>query len=618
MKLGKRQLLVIFFSSLIALGAFAGTNSGSSTSSGYSIGDFLKLLGALGLFLFGMKYMSEGIQKAAGNNLRNVLKKVTSNSVLGVLTGLFVTTIVQSSSATTVMVVSFTNAGLFSLTEAISVVMGANIGTTVTAWIVAVFGLKVSVAKLALPIMGMAFPFLFFGSDKVKNWAEFVIGFALLFFGLGELKDSVPDINSNPEVLNFIQDYAHMGFGSVLLFILVGTILTIVVQSSSASMALTLVLLSKGWIDFPTAAAMVLGENIGTTITAQLAGLMANINAKRAAMAHTLFNLIGVFWMIILFRPFLSLLEWLTKNSLDLYCSVLNKGCGLTPEDVDLYTSNAEILEQLGPVGLAIFHTSFNIINVLLLIGFVPFIAKIVKYLLKSKEEPDHNVLRYLDSGLTNTPELAIVEVQKELIAFAQLTKKMYSANMVLLRKDSAKKAKKAYAKIAKLEDDCDQKEQDLAQFLAALSSKSLSRATSQKVRALWSVINDLERIGDLNEKIMLNFQKRGANLALRENEVESIVSITKLLDKAFYQLFHVLDENSDKEISLNDVEEVEKAINKMRNELRQNVFIEIENGHISFETGLVVVEMISNIEKIADHIYSINSQLIQLDTRQR
>lgn len=577
---------------------------------GYTVGDFLKLLGSLGLFLFGMKYMSEGIQKAAGNNLRSVLKRVTSNSFLGVLTGVFVTTIVQSSSATTVMVVSFTNAGLFSLTEAISVVMGANIGTTVTAWIVAVFGLKVSVAKLALPIMGFAFPFMFFGKDKVKNWAEFVIGFALLFFGLGELKDSVPDIKSNPEILEFIQGWSGPGFGSLILFIGVGTVLTIVVQSSSASMALTLVLLSEGWIDFPTAAAMVLGENIGTTITAQLAGLMANLNAKRAAMAHTLFNIAGVLWMLVLFKPFLHVIEWITKNSLDVYCNVLKMGCDLKPEDIDFFSHQPEVLGELGPVGLAIFHTSFNIINVLLLIWFVPLIAKAVKYILKRKENEADTVLKYLDSGMMNTPELALVEAQKEVKEFAELTRKMYKSNMVLLYKENSKKTKKAYAKIAKYEDECDEKEQEIARFLAKLSTKNLSKSTAERVRAIWSIINDLERIGDLNEKIMINFQRRSSDTMLDEESRQNLKKLTDKVDLAFDHMFKILYDEKEG-LTISDVDELEKNINAQRNDLRNNFFVEIENGTISFQTGLVAVELVSNLEKIADHIYSINSEML-------
>lgn len=609
MKFSKKSIGLALIFGLASLFAYAGSSSGTDGESIYSLGDFFKLLGSLGLFLFGMKYMSEGIQKAAGSKLRSVLRAVTSNRFFGILTGFFVTTIVQSSSATTVMVVSFTNAGLFSLAESIGVIMGANIGTTVTGWIVAVFGLKVSVAKLALPIMGLAFPFMFFGNDKVKNWAEFVIGFALLFFGLGELKDSVPDIRSNPEILSFIQGWADMGFWSLLIFIGVGTLLTIVIQSSSATMALTIVLLSKGWIDFPTAAAMVLGENIGTTVTAQLAGLMANVNAKRAAMAHTLFNVTGVIWMLVLFRPSLHLVEWIVSKSLGLYCSVLNLGCGIDPGNVALLTTDTALSTEIGPVGLAVFHTFFNIMNVLLLIWFIPFIERAVMYLLKSSGKA-FEALKYLDSGMMNTPELAVIEAQKELLEYGDLTKKMFKANLILLFRDGSKKVKKAVKKVAAYEEECDEKEREIARYLAALSMKNLSKATAAKIRKIWSIINDLERIGDLNEKIMLNISQRD-DIDLKEDTLNGIKAMTDKIDEAFAMLINVLDREAVTEFDLAQIEQLEKDVNHLRDTLRDGFFIEIENGSISFQTGLVAVEIVSNLEKIADHIYSINAEML-------
>jgi phosphate:Na+ symporter len=610
MKFSKKVLLVLaaFF---FVTAAIADSSTSASEDSIYTIGDFLKLLGALGLFLFGMKYMSEGIQKAAGSKLRQVLRTLTSNRFFAVTTGFLVTTIVQSSSATTVMVVSFTNAGLFTLTESVGVIMGANIGTTVTGWIVAMFGLKVSVAKLALPIMGLSFPFLFFGNDKVKNWAEFVIGFALLFFGLGELKDSVPDIKNNPEILEFIQGWSGMGFGSLIIFIFVGTILTVVVQSSSASMALTIVLLSKGWIDFPTAAAMVLGENIGTTITAQLASLMANLNARRAAMAHTLFNLAGVLWMLILFRPFLSFSNWIVTKSLGAYCNVFNLGCGITPEQVDLLNSSAAT-SDLAPIGLAVFHTSFNIINTLLLVWFIPQFVKAVTFLLNKGAE-SVEALKYLDYGMMSTPELAVVEAQNELTEFGKLTRKMYSTNLAILFKDNAKKVKKGFKKIAKYEDECDEKEREIARYLAALSVHNLSKSTAAKVRQTWSVINDLERIGDLNEKIMYHLAQREEQIELKDESLESLRAMTVKVDKAYDMLLEVLNKDVEVSFTIEEAEQLEKDVNEIRDNLKNEFFIEIENSSISFQTGLALVEIVSNLEKIADHIYSINLEMIEM-----
>ena len=266
----------------------------------FSFLDFLNLCGGLGLFLFGMTMMSESLQKVAGDKMRAILAGMTKNRVMGVLTGVAITSIIQSSSATTVMVVSFVNAGLLSLAESITVIMGANIGTTVTAWLVSLVGFQFSIADIAIPLIGLSIPLLFSKRDKRKSIGQLMVGFALLFIGLEYLKNSVPDINSNPEVLAFLQHYSNMGYGSVLLFVLVGTILTLIMQSSSATMAITLVMLNQGWIGFEVAAAMVLGENIGTTITANLAAIPANTNAKRAALSHTLFNVLGVIWMLII------------------------------------------------------------------------------------------------------------------------------------------------------------------------------------------------------------------------------------------------------------------------------------------------------------------------------
>ncbi|MBI1184184.1 DUF47 family protein [bacterium] len=615
MKLSKRGWILILLFSITTLLAFAGNETETNSidaKSFYSLGDFFRLLGSLGLFLFGMKYMSEGIQKAAGSKLRQILRAVTANKFLGIITGVFVTTLIQSSSATTVMVVSFANAGLFSLSEAISVIMGANVGTTVTGWIIAIFG-KVDVSDLALPILGIAFPFLFIGGDKLKNWAEFVIGFSLLFFGLGELKDSVPDIQQNPDVLEFISHWSGMGFWSLILFIIIGSVLTIIVQSSSASMALTIVLLSKGWIDFPTGAAMILGENIGTTVTAQLAALIANLNAKRAAMAHTLFNVTGVLWMILVFTPFLHMVEWIISISQGLYCEVMGKGCDLDPNAIDLFTKDPSVLADVGPIGLAVFHTSFNIINVLLLVWFSNVMAIVVKAIWKGRGNMGTDVLKYLDSGMMNTPELAVIEAQKELLEFGQLVEKMFKTNLILLFRDGTKKQKKAAKKILGYEEECDEKEREIARYLADLSMKNLSKATAYKIRKIWSIINDMERIGDMNEKIMLSLQKNEDIVVFNDQTLAGLKTVTNKVDEAFAMMMNILDREEDTTFSLLQVKNLEQEINEMRDNLRNAFFIEIENSSISFQTGLVAVEVVSNLEKIADHIYSINIEMLEM-----
>ena len=326
-----------------------------------SILQLFTLLGALGMFLYGMNLMSSGLQKAAGEKLRSFLSAMTSNSFKGVMTGLGITSIIQSSSATTVMVVSFVNAGLLTLTQAIGVIMGANIGTTITAWMVAWLGFKADISILAVPLMLFGFLFSNSKKDNRKNIGELIVGFSLLFLGLSFMKDAVPDLRQTPEVLEFVAAWSAHGFGSVMLFLTFGTVLTLVLQSSSATMAITLIMLSMGWIPFDMACAMVLGENIGTTITANIAASVGNTQAKRAAMSHTVFNLFGVVWALILFNPFLKLVGFVTENIFGLP-NPASEGFAVTDP------TSAEGTAAL--YGLSMLHTMFNVINTLILVWF--------------------------------------------------------------------------------------------------------------------------------------------------------------------------------------------------------------------------------------------------------
>jgi phosphate:Na+ symporter len=346
----------------------------------YGFADILTLLGALGLFLYGMKVMSDALLELAGERMRSILSTTTSNRFFAVLTGFTITAVIQSSSATTLMVISFTNAGLLTLREAIGVIMGANIGTTVTAWLISIFGFKVSVSAMALPLVGLGFLLTLLKKKQHQHWGYFVIGFAVLFIGLQFLKDAVPDIRSNPDILAVLSDYTSMGFLSILLFLLIGTLLTVVVQSSSAAMALTLLMTYEGWIPFDMAAAMVLGQNIGTTITAFLASLVANYQAKRAARAHLIFNLLGVAWTLLLFYPFLRVVEFVVLRS----------------EGSSPFIESAAV-----PVALSLFHTFFNVLNTLLLIGFVERIAVFVERLVPEvvEKEPEIDQPVYLSKA---------------------------------------------------------------------------------------------------------------------------------------------------------------------------------------------------------------------------
>lgn len=361
----------------------------------YGFTDILQLIGALGLFLFGMKVMSDGLLKLAGNKMRTILATMTSNRVFGITTGFLITSVIQSSSATTLMVVSFSNASLLTLAESISVIMGANIGTTITAWLITILGFKVSMSAIALPLVGFGFLFTFSKNKRSGYWANFIIGFALLFVGLQFLKEAMPDINNNPEILEFLSRYTDLGYVSVLLFLFIGTLLTVIIQSSSATMALTLIMCAQGWIPFELAAAMVLGENVGTTITANLAAIVANYQAKRTARAHLVFNLIGVLWMLILFYPFLRFIGWLTIQ----------------------FGSDSPYLSAAAiPVAISLFHTTFNIINTFLLVWFVHPISRFVEKIVPEKIEVEREIdePKFLNKKALQFPETAIAALIRE------------------------------------------------------------------------------------------------------------------------------------------------------------------------------------------------------------
>ena len=361
----------------------------------YGFTNILELIGSLGLFLFGMKVMSDALLRLAGNKMRSILATMTSNRFLGIATGFLITSVIQSSSATTLMVVSFSNASLLTLPEAISVIMGANIGTTITAWLITLLGFKVSMSSIALPLVGFGFLFTFSKKENTKNWGGFIIGFAILFIGLQFLKDAMPNIDENPQILEFLKQYTNAGFWSVLLFLLIGTILTLIIQSSSATMALTLIMTAQGWIPFELAAAMVLGENIGTTITANIAAIVGNYQAKRTARAHFIFNVLGVIWMLAVFYPFLQLISWMVQR---------------------LGSASPFVSAAAVPVAISLFHTVFNVLNTFLLVWFIKPIARLVEKMVAEIVAPDKaiEVPKYLDKKMLKYPETAIASLIKE------------------------------------------------------------------------------------------------------------------------------------------------------------------------------------------------------------
>lgn len=554
--------------------------------------NLLTLIGALGFFIYGMKVMSDGIQKVAGSKMREILSAMTSNRFLGVFTGFLVTALVQSSSATTVMIVSFVNAGLLDLVQSIGVIMGANIGTTITAWIISILGFKVKINVLALPIIAVAFPMLFSSKNSLNSWAQFLIGFAILFMGLEALKDSVPDLKSNPEILSFLKNYADLGYLSTFIFIVVGTIITLVVQSSSAAMALTLVMCNEGWIPFELAAAMVLGENIGTTVTANLAALVGNVHAKRAAAAHFIFNVFGVTWMFLVFPFAIKAITWYMGSYMGMYPD----GPNANPEHI--------------PIALSIFHSSFNIMNVILLVGFVPFIAKVVERVIKSKGDDEDFSLEFIGRGLVQTPEISLIEAENEIIKFAKLNVKGVEKIGVLIEETEIKRQAKIIDKLAEYEEHTDLLELKIAEFLMELSKMQLSSEGSRRIQSFLSVINHMESIGDIYYQMSRSIeQKIEKKIWFEENHREDLREMKALVLESMKLMQKDLKLNPD-QIKMDAANALEKKINEKRDKFRAKNFKRIEKGKFSLEAGLIYMDLVSGYEKIADNVIHISQAL--------
>ena len=561
---------------------------------GFGIFELFKLVGALGFFIYGMKVMSDGIQKVAGSKMRSILSKMTSNRFLGVATGFMITALLQSSSATTVMIVSFVNAGLLTLVESIGVIMGANVGTTITAWLISLLGFKVKISAIALPIIAIGFPMMFSSKSSIKSWAEVLIGFALLFIGLDELKHAVPNLKDNPEFLGFLTSYADMGIFSTLLFIGVGTILTLVVQSSSAAMALTLVMCYEGYIPFELAAAMVLGENIGTTITANLAAMVGNVHAKRAARAHLIFNVFGVVWMLFAFQIFIANIDTYMINNM-----------GLSPLNFDMENPVAI------PLGLSIFHTTFNILNMLFLVGFVPLISRIVIKMQPSKGEMDEEFhLEHIGTGLMQTGELSVLEANKEVTKFGIITTRLFDMIPELLKETDIKKFNNLMARIRKYEDITDRMEVEIADYLAKASQGEMSDSASIKVRSMISIINDMERIGDICYQLSISIERKREQKAYFTPELRtSLEEMITEVQKAMVIMNKNLD-SSYSQVLIADANEAELAINKMRNQLRKQYLQNIEKGEGKIQTGMIYNNLIHSLEKVGDHVHNISEAI--------
>ena len=550
----------------------------------YSFYDFLKLIGSLGLFLYGMKIMSEGLQKVACDRLRSILTAMTTNRVTGVLTGVLITALIQSSSATTVMVVSFVNAGLLTLAESISVIMGANIGTTVTAWIISIFGFKVDMAAFALPLLAIALPLIFSGKSNRKSVGEFIFGFSFLFMGLSYLKANAPDLNANPEMLAFVQNYTDMGFFSILLFLFIGTILTMIVQASAATMAITLIMCANGWISLELGAALVLGENIGTTITANLAALTANTQAKRAALAHFVFNVFGVIWVLIIFHPFMQLVNWVV--------------------DTFFQTSNPEVAISYK---LSAFHSIFNICNVCILIWGVKLIERTVCALIHPKEEDEEPRLRFITGGMLSTAELSILQARKEIHLFAERTHRMFGMVQDLLHTEKDDDFNKLFSRIEKYENISDNMELEIANYLNQVSEGRLSSESKLQIRAMLREVTEIESIGDscYNLARTIN-RKRQTNQDFTEKQYEHIHFMMKLTNDALAQMIVVVEKPEHQSIDINKSFNIENEINNYRNQLKNQNILDVNNKEYDYQMGVYYMDIIAECEKLGDYIVNV------------
>ncbi len=567
--------------------------------------DFFTLLGALGMFLYGMNLMSAGLQKAAGDKLRGFLSAMTSNPFKRVMTGVGITAIIQSSSATTVMVVSFVNAGLLTLVQAIGVIMGANIGTTVTAWLVAWLGFKADISILAVPLM--LFGFLFSNSKKnqYKNIGELIVGFSLLFLGLSLMKGAVPDLSQTPDVLENVAMLTGLGFWSVLIFLGIGTILTLILQSSSATMAITLIMLSMGWIPFPMACAMVLGENIGTTITANLAASVGNFSAKRAALSHTIFNVFGVIWALILFRPFLSFVGKITESIFGIPNPAAEGFSVISPEDS---TATSALY------GLSMLHTMFNVINTCILIWFTGVIEKIVKFAIKEPENKEEKQfkLQYIEGGPLATPELNTEQAYKEIIHFAQISKNGLGYARAAINETDPDKFEELRNKLVKYEEISDRIEYEIATFLNAVSAEEVSERTSVIIKSMYKIIGELESLGDSGEAISRILTRRNIHgKTFDADTIKKLNGMVDLVDQAYDAMIENLKLGFDGKLEeIANAYAAEDHINALRNNLRDEEIENIEDNKKNYQTSVYFMDILSELEKMGDFMINVSQSL--------
>ena len=573
----------------------------------------LSILGGLAMFLYGMALMSEGLQKSAGDRLRAFMAKMTSNAFKRVLTGTVVTCLVQSSSATTIMVVSFVNAGLLTLGNAIGVIMGANIGTTLTAWITSL-GFSVNIALFAVPMMGIGFILHSSKKATMKNIGQFLMGFAVMYVGLTFMKDCSNEVLGQYQtgMMSFFGSINGFGFWSILLFLIAGAVLTIVLQASSATMAITMLLAASGLIDFKLAVAMVLGENIGTTITANIAAAVANTSAKRAARAHTIFNIVGVIWVLCVFGPIVKLI-CVIMEGLDFYnpmeasrqlALVAHNGTQIAPELMETYKNSLLY-------GIAMLHTLFNITNTLVLIWFTPLIEKAVVWLVKEpKGETEKYRLKYISGGPLHTAELSLEEAKLELIHFAEICRNGFGYVREAINEQDKSKFDELNDKLIKYEENTDRIEYEIATYLNEVSKNELSQESSAKVKAMYKIIGEMESLGDSGESIGRILKRKEAHGKVFDKTIlDRLNKMCELIVKAYDVMIENLKTENLRDIS--NAHNCEYNINECRNHLREEHIVNIESDSYNYLTGVYYMDVLAELEKIGDFLINISQAIV-------
>ena len=573
----------------------------------------LSVLGGLAMFLYGMALMSDGLQKSAGDRLRAFMAKMTSNAFKRVLTGTVVTCLVQSSSATTIMVVSFVNAGLLTLGNAIGVIMGANIGTTLTAWITSL-GFSVNIALFFF--FFMAFGYLMYCSKKasLKNVGQFLMGFAVMYVGLTFMKDCANAVLGEYQtgMMGFFGSINGFGFGSILLFLIAGAVLTIVLQASSATMAITMLLAASGLIDFKLAVAMVLGENIGTTITANIAAAVANTSAKRAARAHTIFNIVGVIWVLAVFRPIVKLICLIMVNlgfqdpmaASSQLAYIANNGITADPSEIEMYKNSLLY-------GIAMLHTLFNVTNTLVLIWFTPLIEKAVVWLVKEpKGEAEVFRLKYISGGPLSTAELSISEAQQEIVHFAEICSNGFGYIRQAINETDPEAFDKLNDKLIKYEEITDRIEYEIATYLNDVSKNEISDEVKDKIKAMYKIVGELESLGDSGEAIGRILKRKNAHGKVFDKSIlDRLNKMMDLVQKGYDVMIENLKEDNLKDIS--NAENCEYNINECRNHLREEHIVNIESNSYNYLTGVYFMDVLSELEKIGDFLINVSQAVV-------